>query len=95
MSNNVYEERDVETKLMTEKMQEEQLNILDALVILKGTITTLETMSECEVAMSKNIRAAIEVARKFDIDAKVDYDKFHRVRRPSKKKRTTCLKHVQ
>ena len=37
------------TKWITEKMQEEQLNILDALVIFKGTVTTLETMSEYEV----------------------------------------------
>ena len=37
MFNNVYEERDVENKVDDwKKMQEEQLNILDALVILKG-----------------------------------------------------------
>ena len=43
-------------------------------------------MSECEVEMNNNIEAAIEVASNFDIDAKVEYDKFHRVRRPSKRK---------
>ena len=69
---------------MTVKMQEEQLNILDALVILKGTITTLETMSECEVEVNNNIPAAIEIASNFDIYAKVEYDKFHR--RPSGRK---------
>ena len=71
---------------MTEKMQEEQLNILDALVMLKGTITTPETTSECEVEMNNNIRAAIAVTSKFDIVAKVEYDEFHRVRRQSKRK---------
>ena len=60
------------TKLTTERMQEEQLNILDALVMLNGTITTLETTSECVVEMNNNIRAAIEVTSKFDIDAKVE-----------------------
>ena len=74
------------TKLMTEKIQKEQLNILDALVILEVTITTLQTMSECEVEMNNNIRAATEVASKFDIDAQVEYGKFHRVHRSSKRK---------
>ena len=47
------------TKLMTEKNAGRTINILDALVSLKGTITTLETMSECEVEMNNNIEAAI------------------------------------
>ena len=35
--------------------------------------------------MNDNIRAAIEAASKFDIDAKAEYDKFHRVHRPIKR----------
>ena len=85
MFNKVNKERDVENKVDDWKKQQEQLNIVDALIMLKGTITTLETMSECEVEMNNNIDAAIEVASKFDIDDKVEYDKFHRGRRPSKR----------
>ena len=73
------------TKIMTEQMQEESLNIMDALCILSSTIDQLKAMNSDESEMNNLIEAAKVFAKKLDIDAEADYSKFHRPRKPPRR----------
>ncbi|KAJ8020772.1 hypothetical protein HOLleu_40452 [Holothuria leucospilota] len=61
------------TKVMTEQMQAEPLNILDALVILEGTISSLKTVMKNEEEMTELIQAADAYAKKNDVDAEREF----------------------
>ena len=69
------------TKMMTEKLQEETLNIIDALTILQGTINSLRSILESD-DVKNQIRSVIEFSLKYDIDCYSEFSKFHRPRRP-------------
>ena len=75
----------LKTKFLSDALQREELNIIEALEMTKATITSLERISEDEVAMNSQITAATEYSKKIDIDAEADFAKHHRPRRPPKR----------
>ena len=53
------------TKIITEKMQEEQPKILDALLAVDGTTKSLRLMNVDEVSQNDFIEAAVIMRKKF------------------------------
>ena len=75
----------LKTMFLSDALQREELNIIEALEMTKATITSLERINEDEMAMTSQITAATEYSKKLDIDAEADFAKHHRPRRPPKR----------
>ena len=75
----------LKTKFLSDALQREELSIIEALEMTKATITSLEKINEDEMAMTSQITAATEYAKKLDIDAEADFAKHHRTRRSPKR----------
>ncbi|KAJ8019083.1 Zinc finger MYM-type protein 1 [Holothuria leucospilota] len=73
----------MKTMKLTEELQNDELNIVDALGITKATIQSLERVAAEEV--DAQIEAACSFAEKLGIDPKHDFERLHRVRRPSRR----------
>ena len=63
-------------------MQEEQLNILDALMAVDGTIKSLGRMNEDEVSQNDSIKAAVIISKYFSVNPVEESNRFYRDRRP-------------
>jgi hypothetical protein len=76
------------TKQMTEALQEEELNILDAMTIIMATIDSLKRINEESHAMDDEIHAGIAYAGKLGGDPErpeAEFNRKHRVRRPPRR----------
>ncbi len=73
------------TKQMTEALQEEELNILDAMTIIMATIDSLKRINEESHAMNDEIHAGIAYARKLGGDPGAEFNRKHGVRRPPRR----------
>ena len=70
------------TKILSEILQQEELNIVDALELTKATVTYLERINNEETEMNDMIEAAVLYAKtSLQIDAKEEFTRSHRVRR--------------
>ena len=69
-------------KIITEKMQEEQLNILDSLMAVDRTIKSLRRMNEDEMIQNDLIEAAVIMSKSFSVNPIEELNRFHRARRP-------------
>ena len=69
------------TKLMTEALQSEELNIIDALTIIESTVHSLRKIIEDEDAMVAEIHAGIKFVEKVGGDAVREFERKHRRRR--------------
>jgi predicted metal-dependent hydrolase len=67
-------------KLLTETLETEDLNIIDAAAMIKSTIDTLETININPKSMDDLIRSAKQFSKSFGIDAEADFIKHHRRR---------------
>ena len=70
------------TKQMTEALQAEELNIVDAMTITKATVDSLRRINEDSHAMDAEIHAGIAYARKLGGDPEAEFNRKYRVRRP-------------
>ena len=84
------------TKRMTEVLQSEDLNVIDAITILELTVKSLTNVNNDIDAMNAEIQAAVSFAQKVGIDAANDFRRHHRQRRPPRRiddnpNTTACL----
>ena len=70
------------TKQMMEALQAEELNIVDAMTIIKATVDNLRRINEDSHAMDAEIHAGIAYTRKLGCDPEAEFNRKHRVRRP-------------
>lgn len=50
------------------EMQKEELNILDALILVEETVNSLKSIRECESEMDDQIEASIQFSKRFGTD---------------------------
>ena len=69
------------TKILSESLQQEELNIMDALQLTKATVTSLERINNKEAEINDMIDAAVlYVKTSFQVDAEGEFTRSHRVR---------------
>jgi D-ribose pyranose/furanose isomerase RbsD len=73
------------TKQMTEALQAENLNIVDAMAIITATVESLKRINENEKAMDDEIQAGIVFAKKLGGNPEAEFSRKHRVRRPPRR----------
>lgn len=66
------------TKNLTEKLRKEMLNILDAMTLTKTCTNILSKIKESDEEINNLISSVIEYAKKFEIDYKSKFEKYHR-----------------
>ena len=69
------------TKVLTESLQKEDLNIVDAIEVLNGTIKSLQDIRNDDEAIVNQIQASIDVVSGKDVDAAGEFARLHRPRR--------------
>ena len=67
---------------ITEILQSQDLNIIDAITILESTVKSLEIINNDIDAMNVEIQAAAAFAEHLGIDAASDFKHHHRYRKP-------------
>lgn len=65
------------TKNLTEKLQREMLNILDAMTLTETCTNILSKIKESDEKINNLISSSIEYAKKFEIDYKSKFEKHH------------------
>ncbi len=70
------------TKRMTEILQKEDLNIIDAITIMESTIKSLENVNNDIDTMNAEIQAAVIFAEHLGVDAETDFQHHHHHRKP-------------
>jgi hypothetical protein len=73
------------TKILTENLEATELNIVDALILLKQAIDDLIKMRDDNKLMDDLIESAIIFAKKLNINPEVDFNRHHQRRLKSKK----------
>ena len=71
------------TKIMTESLQSENLNLVDATAIIESTIKALERINNDTDNMDSEIQAAKQFAGSYDIDPTDDFNRHNRPRKLS------------
>ncbi|CAB4008072.1 zinc finger MYM-type 1-like [Paramuricea clavata] len=56
------------TQILTTEMQKPEFNILDALTLIDGTVTSLERIRSSEVEMNDQIQSSVEFAKSFGLN---------------------------
>ena len=70
------------TKILSESLQQEELNIMDALQLTKATVTSLERINNKEAKINDMIDAAVLYMKtSFQVDTEEVFTRSHRVRR--------------
>ena len=69
------------TKVLTESLQKEDLNIVDALEAVNGTVKSLEDIRKDDEGISDQIQASTDVLSRNDVDSPAEFAKPHRPRR--------------
>ena len=67
------------TKVLTESLQKD-LNIVDALEAVNGTVKALEDITKDDTGISNQIQASTDVLSRNDVDAPAEFAKLHRSR---------------
>lgn len=73
------------TKQMTEALQAENINILDAMIIINATVDNLKKINEDFEAIDNQIHAAIAYTVKLGGEPEAEFNRKHRVRRPPRR----------
>ena len=71
----------IKTKQMTEALQAENLNIIDAMAIISATVENLKRINEDASAMDGEIQAGIQYATNLGGDPEAEFRRKHRTRR--------------
>ena len=69
------------TKVLTEVLQGENLNIIDALNAIKATITSLEIIRGDDIGIRNQIEASVAVLSGKGVDVNAEFSRLHRPRR--------------
>ena len=69
------------TKILTKQLQEEELNIVDALTIIDATVENLKFKRNDEKGLNAEIESMVAFGSKVEIDALAEYTHHHRTRR--------------
>lgn len=77
-------------KNLTEKLEAEELNIIDATILIDSAIQSLESINCDSDGTDQLIGSAIAFAKTFDVDAVADFNRHHRKRMPSKRLDSHC-----
>ena len=72
----------IKSKQMTEALQTENLNVVDAMAIIMATVESLKRINDDEKAMADEIQAGIVFAKKLGGNPEAESSRKHRVRRP-------------
>jgi hypothetical protein len=76
------------TKVLTESLQKEDLNIVDALEALNGTVKSLQDIRKDDEGIANQIQASTDMLSGKDVDAAGEFAKLHRPRsRPRRRPR--------
>ena len=70
------------TKILTKQLQEEELNIVQALAIIDATVENLKFIRNDEKGLNAEIESMVAFGSKVEIDALAEYIRHHRTRRP-------------
>ena len=70
---------------MTEALQAENLNVVDAMTIIMATVESLKRINDDEKAMDDEIQAGIVFAKKLGGNPEAEFNRKHRVRRPPRR----------
>ena len=68
------------TKVLTESFQKENLNIVDALEAVNGTVKSLEDIRKDDEGILNQIQASTDVLSRNDVDVPAEFAKLHRPR---------------
>ena len=68
------------TKVLTESLQKENLNIVDALEAVNGTVKSLEDIRKDDEGILNQIQASTDVLSRNDVDVRAEFAKLHRPR---------------
>ena len=74
-----------ETKVLTKQLQEDELNILDALKLLDATVENVKEIRNDETAMNAQLNAMVAFAERQEIDPMSEYQRHHKLRRPTRR----------
>ena len=70
---------------MTETLQSEDLNVMDAILIMESTVKSLENVSNDIEGMNAEIQAASSFAEKVGTDVDSNFRRHHRQRKPPRR----------
>ncbi|CAI6362390.1 unnamed protein product [Macrosiphum euphorbiae] len=73
------------TKILTEKLEATELNILDALMLIDYSLSSLNEMNSDDTAMNNLVSSAIKFSEQLGIDPVSDFNRHHRKRLLSKR----------
>jgi len=73
------------TKILTEKLEATELNIVDALMLIDYSITSINGMNSDDTSINNLVSRAIKFSVQLGIDAVSDYNRHHRRRLVPKK----------
>lgn len=65
------------TKALTEILEKQQLNIIDAVKLIEATLESLNKINRNETEMNNFIDSAIDIAKKLNIEAEKEFQKYH------------------
>lgn len=71
-------------KNLTENLEAEELNIIDALLLIQSTSESFQQMND-DIQINDLIASSVSFARKWEISPENDFSKHHRTRRVPKK----------
>ena len=75
----------IKTKMMTEALEKEVLDVTGAIIALTETKEFLERIRRNIKELENQIAAAVKFAEFFEVDAESEYKKYHRTKRPPKR----------
>ena len=75
----------IKSKQMTEALQAENLNVVDAMIIVMATVESLKRINDDEKAMDDEIQDGIVFAKKLGGNPEAEFSRKHRVRRPPRR----------
>ncbi|KAF0748483.1 zinc finger MYM-type protein 1-like, partial [Aphis craccivora] len=71
--------------VLNEQLETENLNIIDAILLIESCIKSLKEINEDESQINNIITSAEIFTKKLDVDSNADFNKFHRQRNLPKK----------
>ena len=66
---------------MTDILQLEELNVMDAMTVMEATAHSLKVLNSDTEGMNSEIEAAVEFANNLGVTACSDFETYHRQRR--------------
>jgi len=71
-------------KHLTESLEDKELNVCDAAVLIKSTISSLQKIRSGTEKMNNLINSAKITAQSFGVDSDTNFNRYHRTRKRPK-----------